>query len=47
MASAFMGSVCTCDRAAVKVGSISSFAREGLPSIFFKSSSVIQSMVNR
>ena len=45
MASAFMGSACTCDRAAVKVGSISSFAREGLLSIFFNRSSVIQSTV--
>ena len=43
MAIAFMGSVWTCDSAAVNLGSISNFAREGFPSIFFKRSSVIQS----
>lgn len=44
MAIAFMGSVWTCDSAAVNLGSISNFDREGFPSIFFKRSSVIQSI---
>ena len=47
MDNAFKGSVPTCSRISLNLGSVSLLARAGLPSTFFKRSSVIQSRVDK